>query len=613
MVGLHSGVLVRSPRHRGRRWSVALITALLAAGTAPLSAQQSAAAATPPAVPRAAVASAVAPTVESWDFEKDPPGTVPAGCAAPVGKAPALVTAGDAASGRHSLLIDDQTSSAQTVLGCGFRAAAGATLSLSIKPTAVRNGIAIDLTGTSTAGPGGIFHLLVAGDGAVRWYDERGGWRPMAPAGSVPIGSWSKLSLGTTRDLDAVYLSVNGQYRGSAGPQTINPVRSLAGWQVASSGTATVGDTAYVDDVSVGAALSRRPNAIGSQYSIGPKYVLATSSTPVQMPTTAVRVPWPAAASGQRILAAFPAHGDSATDTGNELMVSDDGGKRWQDYQSHNPMPQAPSIFLTRLRDGSLYAMNYHNYATGDPTRAAIESARSTDNGVTWTRNDGTLVAPEPLSAYTCERPAGCTAIVQVHSVVEDPDGTLYQTAYGRYQGDTKLRQILLVSTNKGLDWTVRATVADNPNLSTDKAFEGFPEGVLTRVGEHGFLMVMRTGSYLPMYQSYSADDGYTWSTPQPLRTTTGQPVSSVFPTLERMADGSLLLLVGRPGLSLLRSRDDGRTWTPQTWVDYQNSANGFMLVTGSKTVLVFGDHGADWNRPLQYQVWARTVVVRGR
>ncbi|WP_212754025.1 sialidase family protein [Nakamurella aerolata] len=548
-----------------------------------------------------------------WDFESGTPGSVPAGCAAPAGKAPAVITAADAASGRQSLLIDDQNASAQTVLGCSFSARAGAQLALSIKPTAVRGGIAIDLTGTSTAGAGGIFHLIVVGDGAVRWYDERGGWRPLAPAGTVPTGVWSRLELGVTGDQDAVYLSVNGSYRGSAGPQTINPVRTLTGWQVASSGTATVGDTAYLDDVTVGPALARRPNAITAQYAIGPKYYLATSSTPAQMPTTAVQVPWPTAVGGKRIIASFPAHGDSATDTGNRMVISDDGGKTWQDYQSHNPMPQVPSIFITRLQDGSLYAMNYHNYATADPTRATIESATSTDNGVTWTQRDGTLTSPEPLAAYACERPAGCTAIVQVHSVVEDPDGTLYQTAYGRYQGDTKLRQILLVSKNKGLDWTVRATVANNPNLSTDKAFEGFPEGVLTRIGEHGFLMVMRTGSYLPMYQSYSSDDGYTWSTPQPVRTTTGQPVSSVFPTLERMADGSLLLLVGRPGLSLLRSRDDGKTWTPQTWVDYQNSANGFMMVTGSKTVMVFGDQGADWNRPLQYRVWSRTVIVHGR
>jgi photosystem II stability/assembly factor-like uncharacterized protein len=89
--------------------------------------------------------------------------------------------------------------------------------------------------------------------------------------------------------------------------------------------------------------------------------------------------------------------------------------------------------------------------------------------------------------------------------------------------------------------------------------------------------------------------------------------VSSVYPTLDRLADGSLLLLVGRPGYSLLRSTDDGQTWSEQTWVDYQDSANGYMLPLPGNTVMLFGDRGANWQSPLQYSVWSRAVTVTGR
>ena len=65
----------------------------------------------------------------------------------------------------------------------------------------------------------------------------------------------------------------------------------------------------------------------------------------------------------------------------------------------------------------------------------------------------------------------------------------------------------------------------------------------------------MRIGSYLPMYVARSTDNGATWSAATQL-TADGQPVVSVYPTLTLLPGGPLVLLVGRPGLSLLSSPD---------------------------------------------------------
>ena len=431
-------------------------------------------------------------------------------------------------------------------------------------------------------------------------------------AWSPELSRWSTVEVATTADQDMAYVRVNGHYLGSGGPWGINPIVAIDGFQFAGTGTPAVGDHVYFDDVSMGVAQHQRPAEVTAGYHIGPITTIATSSTPVQMPNTAARVRLP---DGRwRILMSYPAHTDAAATAGNEFAYSDDGGRTWQNYQAHNPMPDAPSFMLTKLADGSLFAMNYHGYVAPQLNQSVIETAVSTDDGATWTQRDGLMTAPQDFAPYPCERPTGCTAFVQVHNVLQDADGTMYQSAYGRYAGDTKLRQAILVSHDGGINWTVEATVAYSTDIyPPGTSYDGYCEGVLTRAHDGSLLIVMRTGSYLPMYTSRSTDNGKTWSAPQQIHTSSGQTVSSVYPTLDRLADGSLVLLVGRPGYSLLRSSDDGRTWSDQTWVDYQDSANGFLLPLGGQSVMVFGDRGANWQSPLQYAVWSRTVVVAGR
>ena len=548
----------------------------------------------------------------TWSFESDSVGSVPAGCTTPSGRAPVTVSDETAYHGSHSLLLADDSATSLPAVTCVRPAAPGADLSFAVDPAAVPNGFMVDLLGTTTAGTHGVvFHLLFRGTGAVQWYDGSR-WLTVAPTGGPSVGRWSTVEVATTADQDMAYVRVNGHYLGSGGPWGINPLVAIDGFQFAGTGTPAVGDHVYLDDVSVDAAPHQRPAEVIASYHIGPITTIATSSTPVQMPNTAARVHLP---DGRwRILMSYPAHTDVAATAGNEFAYSDDGGRTWHDYQAHNPMPDAPSFMLTRLADGTLFAINYHGYVAPQLNQSVIETAVSTDDGATWTHRDGLMTASQDFAPYPCERPTGCTAFVQVHNVLQDPDGTMYQSAYGRYAGDAKLRQAILVSHDGGINWTVEATVAYSDDLyPPGTSYDGYCEGVLTRAHDGSLLIVMRTGSYLPMYTSRSTDNGRTWSAPQQIHTASGQTVSSVYPTLDRLADGSLVLLVGRPGYSLLRSTDDGRTWSDQAWVDYQDSANGFLLPLGGQSVMVFGDRGANWQNPLQYAVWSRTVVVAGR
>lgn len=104
--------------------------------------------------------------------------------------------------------------------------------------------------------------------------------------------------------------------------------------------------------------------------------------------------------------------------------------------------------------------------------------------------------------------------------ILELPNGDLVTTFYGCLQGDhtpstymptmMKSRVVLVRSSDRGRHWKMVSTVAVDPLVGT----EGFGEAVLARIsaGKHAGRMIcfMRTGREL--YESFSDDDGQTWS-----------------------------------------------------------------------------------------------------
>lgn len=547
-------------------------------------------------------------------YENDTVGQVPTGCTTPGTDTPALVSNTMGYKSAQSMEISDPLTTKITVVDCAEPAQQGATLSWWAYPAALPNGYLISLLGDEKdiSGTQDVFHLLVGHDGHIAWYDGSA-WTQVTPAGMVPLGQWSHLELRVPPGQARGYIYVNGKYVASTGPWGVRAVTDITGYEFSSDGTTAAGDDVYVDDVGYGQDTSPAPAAATAPFRIGPAVPIDESSTVLEMPTAAVIVPH---GRGKRILAEVPAHTDSSATDGNLLFYSDDMGKTWSPDQAANPMPDAPSFMMTRLRNGEILAVDYHGYmiaGSGD-LKEEIDTAVSTDNGATWTNRAGVLTTPEPILPSTVtDRPGDPLGYVMVHSVVEDPDGTLYQSAYGQYQGDTKYRDLLLKSTDGGLNWTVQATVAYSATLSSSSAYQGFCEGAISRTADGRLLDVMRTGSYQPMYEAWSSDNGVTWTTPVPLLDGRSQlPAESVYPTLS-LVGSRLVLLTGRPGLNLLMSPDgNGQAWTQSVAADYQNSANGFLLTIDSHHVMLFGDRGANWSVPTPetYEAWSRIITL---
>lgn len=116
-------------------------------------------------------------------------------------------------------------------------------------------------------------------------------------------------------------------------------------------------------------------------------------------------------------------------------------------------------------------------------------------------------------------------------------------------------------SSNKGLHWDVIGKIpCYRKGESGDFAYdgkEGFSEPTFEILKDSTFICVMRTGSGLPMYRSFSKDKGKTWTEPEPFTP------NGVRPHLMLLGNGVLVLVSGRPGMQIRLNIDgDGQTWT---------------------------------------------------
>ena len=210
-----------------------------------------------------------------------------------------------------------------------------------------------------------------------------------------------------------------------------------------------------------------------------------------------------------------------------KTVVSRDGGQSWVEF----PLAAGDNGVnieggIVQLRDGTILALE--TYVT--PGERADEG-----KGLLWTSTDDylTLLGPVEMTFHvpgakfdgSSDDGGRPHAAMRLHRrVVELPGGDLLTTLYGWLQGDNepsgytptmmKTRCMLLRSSDRGRHWELVSTIAVDPTIGT----EGFDEPVLVRVskGRHAGRLIcqMRTGRELR--ESYSDDEGKTWSPHQP-------------------------------------------------------------------------------------------------
>ncbi|GAA1489689.1 sialidase family protein [Brachybacterium sacelli] len=464
-----------------------------------------------------------------------------------------------------------------------------------------------------------VFQIETRADGSLWWFDgleqDSLGWTQFGAADAVATGRWNTVIVQVSRRMERalIYAADDPGKRprphelvGAVGPVGVSAVESITGFQIASGDSVVIDDVTFADGRHVAKAPRERTFHVGD-----PVTVDSTDDGFMQMPNTAtVHV---TADGRQEVLVGYPVHGDATHDTGTALAASTDEGRSWTQVDERNPFPEEQSFYLSTLNSGELLAVSYHTFmveGSGD-TEAIVPTAVSSDGGRSWTHREGTMTAPtamRPISDGTSRPGHELGGFVLVHSVKEI-DGTLFQSGYGYYEGDERYRQILLASSDGGITWEVRGTIAVDPDLSDHPRYEGFSEAAIAQTRDGNLLAVMRTGNYQPLYQATSIDGGRTWNDLRPVVAGPDEiPVVGVFPDLLPMPDGTMVLWIGRPGQSLLASPDgNGHSWTTPVTVDYMNSGNGTLVPLGGSRILAFGDRGADWTPkvPERKEIWA--------
>ena len=144
-------------------------------------------------------------------------------------------------------------------------------------------------------------------------------------------------------------------------------------------------------------------------------------------------------------------------------------------------------------------------------------------------------------------------------------DGTYLATAYGHFEGDDR-DSIVAVESTDGTNWAVRSVVAD---AACPVPGSGGPsESAICRLQDGRIMCVFRVESKLPFGQTWSSDEGRTWT---PAVTMSGP--FSVQPSLAVMGSGAVALSGGRPGLYLwLNASGDGQDWRRIDILAHHNS-----------------------------------------
>lgn len=134
-------------------------------------------------------------------------------------------------------------------------------------------------------------------------------------------------------------------------------------------------------------------------------------------------------------------------------------------------------------------------------------------------------------------------------------DGGFLATLYGNFEG-AKRSSLLVARSSEGLRWKIVASVAED--RSELQGEDGPSEASLCRLKDGRLLCVFRTASYVKFGQSFSADEGATWTKPRRM-----EGPFSVQPSLAVLEGGMVALSAGRPGLFLwLNRKGDAEQWS---------------------------------------------------
>lgn len=273
--------------------------------------------------------------------------------------------------------------------------------------------------------------------------------------------------------------------------------------------------------------------------------------------------------------------------------VSTDGGLTWG-KELASPAALGGGACSTGLREGGVIKMLGQATPVADAPDAAKRLFFSDD----FLHHETAAVSVDLPGAALQTRWARFYPVFDKGKIVQLDSGALLATMYGNLEGDQQYRTLLVRSMDGGLTWRYHATVAYDPNDPDPDLvgqYCGFCEPSLAQLADGRLLCIMRTqgthlpAEYRPLYVSWSADLGTTWTKPVP----TQPHLMNIWPTLAVLDNGVVACAYGRPGFHVVFSTDAGRTWGDRVSFSHQsvNDITGQvdMVKTGPNRLLAIG------------------------
>lgn len=184
-------------------------------------------------------------------------------------------------------------------------------------------------------------------------------------------------------------------------------------------------------------------------------------------------------------------------------------------------------------------------------------------------------------------------------AIIDGPGGEWLNTLY--YTADEHPRQhrlVLIRSVDHGQSWNELGVIASVPpqeKLAPWMGNEGPSEAGLVRLSDSRLFCIFRTSTGDPLAETWSLDDGKTWSPP----VSSGFP--GVAPHLRLLSNGLLALTTGRPGpVTLMFSSDEGKQWMAATTIFNGHSTRYSDLIELEPgKLLVVYDSVPYWSGPI--------------